>query len=105
MSKAALIIARRLRRWLAPDDERELCRIYAACTEREGFEPLIRLRVGKRGERRKRQARGAGVPIKYRRDARDRGESALCTSMSPTELRLDSGFLSGPGHQRSPVLL
>jgi hypothetical protein len=30
MSKAALIIARRLRRWLAPDDERELCRIYAA---------------------------------------------------------------------------
>jgi hypothetical protein len=29
MSKAALIIARRLRRWLALDDERELCRIYA----------------------------------------------------------------------------
>jgi hypothetical protein len=31
MSKAALIIVRRLRRWLAPDDERELCSIaYAA---------------------------------------------------------------------------
>jgi len=78
MSKAALIIARRLRRWLAPDDERELCRIYAACTEREGFEPLIRLRVGERAERRERQARRAGRAEKASAGCKgSRGECSL----------------------------